>query len=125
MAKTKTELKKMTKVQLEDYGRTVGIELDRRLKKDTLIEQLVEYETPPKVIKSVKTKPSNVKKVDVSMASIEAFINTLPAYTGKNAGAISSLIMKHLAIFAGNKIAFGPKGKKEYQITVKNKTFKL
>jgi hypothetical protein len=59
------------------------------------------------------------------MASIEAFINTLPAYTGENAAAISSLILKHLAIFAGNKIAFGPKGKKEYQVTVKNKTFKF
>ena len=30
----------MTKVQLEEYGRTIGIELDRRKKKSALIEEL-------------------------------------------------------------------------------------
>ena len=30
----------MTKVELEELGRQHGIELDRRLKKDTLVEQL-------------------------------------------------------------------------------------
>tara|TARA_Y100000114_G_C11730320_1_gene313195 strand:- start:912 stop:1280 length:369 start_codon:yes stop_codon:yes gene_type:complete len=30
----------MTKVQLEEYGRTIGIELDRRKKKASLIEEL-------------------------------------------------------------------------------------
>tara|TARA_R100000995_G_scaffold84526_1_gene63479 strand:+ start:128 stop:493 length:366 start_codon:yes stop_codon:yes gene_type:complete len=34
------DLHSMTKVQLEEYGRTVGIELDRRKKKDTLIQEL-------------------------------------------------------------------------------------
>ncbi len=33
----------MTKVQLEAYGRTVGIELDRRYKKDKLIKQLEDH----------------------------------------------------------------------------------
>ena len=33
----------MTKVQLESYGRTVGIELDRRYKKDKLIKQLEDH----------------------------------------------------------------------------------
>ena len=33
-------LSKMTKKQLEDYGRTVGIELDRRYSKKKLIAEL-------------------------------------------------------------------------------------
>ena len=33
-------LSKLTKKQLEDYGRTVGIELDRRYSKKKLIAQL-------------------------------------------------------------------------------------
>ena len=33
-------LESMTKVQLEEYGRTLGIELDRRKKKSALIEEL-------------------------------------------------------------------------------------
>ena len=32
----------MTKKQLEEFGRTIGIELDRRQTKETLISQLVE-----------------------------------------------------------------------------------
>lgn len=34
------DLEAMTKVQLEEYGRTIGIELDRRKKKSALIEEL-------------------------------------------------------------------------------------
>ena len=37
---TTPNLNKMTKNQLEEYGRTVGIELDRRKKKATLIIEL-------------------------------------------------------------------------------------
>ena len=33
----------MTKLELEAYGRTVGIELDRRYKKDKLIKQLEDH----------------------------------------------------------------------------------
>ena len=36
-----TNLETMTKAELEVYGRTIGIELDRRQTKDTLISQLV------------------------------------------------------------------------------------
>ena len=36
----KTNLETMTKAELEVYGRTIGIELDRRQTKDTLIKQL-------------------------------------------------------------------------------------
>ena len=35
-----TNLELMTKAELEVYGRTIGIELDRRQTKDTLIKQL-------------------------------------------------------------------------------------
>ena len=33
----------MTKLELEAYGRTIGIELDRRYKKDKLIKQLEDH----------------------------------------------------------------------------------
>ena len=35
-----TNLELMTKAELEVYGRSIGIELDRRQTKDTLIKQL-------------------------------------------------------------------------------------
>lgn len=34
------EIESMTKVQIEEYGRTIGIELDRRKSKATMIEDL-------------------------------------------------------------------------------------
>ena len=40
----KKELKNQSKVELEEYGRTVGIELDRRKSKDKLIQELIEHE---------------------------------------------------------------------------------
>ena len=33
----------MTKKELEEYGRTVGIELDRRHSKDSLVQELEDY----------------------------------------------------------------------------------
>jgi hypothetical protein len=36
------ELNKMDKKELEEYGRFMGIELDRRKKKEALIKQLME-----------------------------------------------------------------------------------
>ena len=125
MAKTKTELNKMTKSQLEDYGRTVGIELDRRLKKDTLVQQLLEYEEAPAVISSVKTRPD---LVSVAGGPVQDLLEKLPAYNGSNGGEISTVLMKNLHVFSGHKVKFGPKGK-SYQIVVKgsdiNQTFKL
>ena len=38
-------LEEMNKKELEEYGRTLGIELDRRRSKETLIEELREFET--------------------------------------------------------------------------------
>ena len=40
----KKDLKKQSKVELEEYGRTVGIELDRRKSKDKLIQELIDHE---------------------------------------------------------------------------------
>ena len=37
-------LEEMTKKELEEYGRTLGVELDRRHSKATLIEELREVE---------------------------------------------------------------------------------
>ena len=37
------DISSMSKDELEDYGRTVGIELDRRHNKKKLIKQLQEY----------------------------------------------------------------------------------
>ena len=37
------DLKGLSKDELEDYGRTIGIELDRRLSKNKLIKQLEDH----------------------------------------------------------------------------------
>ena len=125
MAKTKTELSMMTKAQLEEYGRSVGIELDRRLKKDTIVQQLLEYEEAPAVISSVKTRPD---LVSAAGGPIQDLLEKLPAYDGSNNGAISTVLMKNLHVFSGHRVKFGPKGS-EYHIVVKgsdiNQTFKL
>jgi len=42
--KTKEDLMLMTKDSLEAYGRTIGIELDKRRNKDTLVEQLLKQQ---------------------------------------------------------------------------------
>ena len=41
---TKPNFKSMSKIELEEYGRTIGLELDRRLTKSKLISQLQENE---------------------------------------------------------------------------------
>jgi hypothetical protein len=125
MAKTKTELNMMTKAQLEDYGRSVGIELDRRLKKATMVQQLLEYEEAPATIESVVTRPD---LVSAAGGPIQDLLEKLPAYNGKNGGKISSIMMKNLQVFSGHQVKFGPDGS-EYHIVVKgsdiNQTFKL
>ncbi len=37
---TVTDLSSMTKAELENYGRSIGLELDKRLNKSTLISQI-------------------------------------------------------------------------------------
>lgn len=44
----KAELTKMTKVQLEELGRTYDVELDRRLTKEKLVNQLWKVVKPKK-----------------------------------------------------------------------------
>jgi len=41
---TTEDFKEMTKKELESYGRTLGVELDRRQTKDSLINELSAYE---------------------------------------------------------------------------------
>ena len=41
------DFESMTKKQLEDFGRTIGIELDRRQNKKVLIKELEEKLNPP------------------------------------------------------------------------------
>ena len=41
------DFESMTKKQLEDFGRTIGIELDRRHNKKVLIKELKEKLNPP------------------------------------------------------------------------------
>lgn len=130
MALSKAEFKKMNKTQLEEYGRSIGIELDRRLKKDTIIQQLVEFETPPDVVSSVTTRPDRVSATPIpaDLKAIKDFIDSLPEYNGENNGALSSLIVKKLNLFSGHKVQFGP-DEKGYRIIVKgpdvNTTYRL
>lgn len=69
----KSELKKLSKIELEKLGRTKGVELDRRFNKKTLIEQIaslftkeptvtapVELAKPVKVISSSRRFRVNV-----------------------------------------------------------------
>ena len=53
---------RLSKKQLEDYGRTIGIELDRRLKKETLIKELVEHMAKKKGKSIIKKAKEAVKR---------------------------------------------------------------
>ena len=46
--KTKKQLEQQTKKQLEEFGREIGIELDRRLTKAKLVDQLVKAQRKKK-----------------------------------------------------------------------------
>ena len=54
--KTHDELMKLTKLQLEEYGRTLGIELDRRKKKDRLVSFLLDAQ---EIVKPVPVMTAN------------------------------------------------------------------
>ncbi len=54
--KTHDELMKLTKVQLEEYGRTLGVELDRRKKKDRLVSFLLDAQ---EIVKPVPVMTAN------------------------------------------------------------------
>ena len=62
----KTELKKLSKIELEKLGRTKGVELDRRFNKKTLIEQIASLFTkepavtaPVELAKPVKAETAS------------------------------------------------------------------
>jgi hypothetical protein len=72
MSKSKTQLKKLSKDELESYGRTIGIELDRRLVKKKLIEQLIEHQNSPEgdAVKTPKVIKDAVSKVKETVAKV-------------------------------------------------------
>ena len=59
--KTHDELMKLTKSQLEEYGRTLGVELDRRKKKEFLVALLVNIQElcKPKPVFTANTAMAN------------------------------------------------------------------
>ena len=62
----KNELMKLTKVKLEEHGRTIGLELDKRKKKQTLVEEILAHR------KTLETKvKNNVKKVKTEVEKEE------------------------------------------------------
>jgi hypothetical protein len=61
--KTHDELMKLTKVQLEEYGRTLGIELDRRKKKESLVGLLVDIQELCKPKKEEESLADTVEDV--------------------------------------------------------------
>ena len=54
--KTHDELMKLTKVQLEEYGRTLGVDLDRIKKKDRLVSFLLDAQ---EIVKPVPVMAAN------------------------------------------------------------------
>ena len=69
----KSELKKLSKVELEELGRTKGIELDRRYNKNKLVNQIFkiftsEFDKTP----AVKMTESVIEPIKVDTETIEA-----------------------------------------------------
>ena len=115
-------LRKMTKNQLEEYGRTLGIELDKRLKKSAIVSQIEEFLEAPQIVESIETRPDRVHAIDIDP---QEFIDSLPKYTGKNNGEISNLVMRAIGRLKNNgKVTFGPVGE-GYHIIIDGKTHKL
>ena len=117
--------KKMTKGQLEEYGRSLGIELDKRLKKSALISQIQEFLEAPQTVESIETRPDRVHAIKEAPGDVQEIINSFPNYTGDNPGEMSSLVMKALGKLSGSgRVKFGPVGN-EYHIIIGDKTYKL
>ena len=85
--------------QLEDYGRTIGIELDRRLKKETLIKELIEHMAKKKGKSIIKKAKEAVKK-----KSIERVAKTIKIGKPKatNARVPNTLIVSMISLENGN-----------------------
>lgn len=127
MAKNISSFNQMTKSELEEYGRSLGIELDKRLKKAALIKQIQEFLEAPQTIDSIRTRPDRVHEAEEKVASdsdINALISSAPEYSGSNNGELSSYFMRNLNKLSGHKVKFGPKGKK-YVLTINGKEYKI
>lgn len=69
----KTELKKLSKIELEKLGRTKGVELDRRFNKKTLIEQLTSLFTKESTVAAPveSAKPVKITNITTSVPTLE------------------------------------------------------
>jgi hypothetical protein len=62
----KTELTKLSKIELEQLGRTKGIELDRRFNRKTLIEQIAGLFTKESTVAAPAVATKTVKVITTS-----------------------------------------------------------
>ena len=68
----KSELKKLSKIELEELGRTKGIELDRRYNKNKLVNQIFEIFTSEfDKTTAVKMTESVIEPISVDTETIE------------------------------------------------------
>ena len=73
--KNKIELLLMNKNKLEAYGRTIGIELDRRLNKSTLIEELLNHTEKEPMFAEIAAAAS-VSIPDIDTAPMTSTVKT-------------------------------------------------
>lgn len=72
--KTHDELMKLTKVELEEYGRTLGVELDRRKKKDSLVTLLIDIQ---ELCKPKKEESSQVEEKQEEPSGFFAWLDKI------------------------------------------------
>ena len=72
--KTYDELMKLTKLQLEEYGRTLGVELDRRKKKDSLVTLLIDIQ---ELCKPKKEEPPQVEEKEEESCGFFAWLDRI------------------------------------------------
>ena len=74
--KSRAELLMMSKNQLEAFGRTLGVELDRRLHKSKLINELVSHaESFLSISKTIKEVKQGLTEMP-PIAKVEEVVNT-------------------------------------------------
>ena len=72
--KTHDELMKLTKLQLEEYGRTLGVELDRRKKKDSLVTLLIDIQ---ELCKPKKEEPPQEEEKEEESCGFFAWLDRM------------------------------------------------
>jgi len=65
--KTELELKDMSKKEIDAYGDSIGMNLDRRLKKDKLISQVLDYQLENTKVEPQPKAPVEVPTVEVTV----------------------------------------------------------